>query len=192
MKKTQILQKTLANVPFDGWSDAMLKSACRQLGLDENYYLLEFPSGAGDTLDEYLKSVDAKMKEAAEAFAGFQSLKIREKIHFLVKTRLEIMGESMPLARKTLGYLANPMHAGLSLKILWRTVDEMWYLAGDKSADFNYYTKRTLLAGVYTSTLLYWQNDKSEDFAATWEFLARRIENVMVINKVKAKFAASR
>lgn len=36
-------------------------------------------------------------------------------------------------------------------------VDDIWYWAGDRSTDFNWYTKRALLAGIYTSTgLLIW------------------------------------
>ena len=50
----------------------------------------------------------------------------------------------------------------------------------------NWYTKRATLAGVYSSTVLYWLGDDSEGHEATWAFLDRRIENVMQIEKMKA------
>ena len=75
-----------------------------------------------------------------------------------------------------------PLNAALGLKLLYRTVDAMWYAAGDTSTDFNFYTKRATLAGVYSSTLLYWLNDRSPGSEATWSFLDRRIDDVMKID----------
>ena len=63
----------------------------------------------------------------------------------------------------------------------------MWRAAGDTAADFNFYTKRLLLSGVYTATLMFWINDESDDCEATWAFLDRRIGNVMEIEKAKAR-----
>src|SRR5712671_1257964 len=77
-----------------------------------------------------------------------------------------------------------------SLKIrdrITKAVDAMWYAAGDTSTDFNFYTKRATLAGVYSSTLLYWLADRSPGSEATWGFLDRRIDDVMKIEKLKAQ-----
>ena len=84
-----------------------------------------------------------------------------------------------------------PWNAGLNIKILSQTVDKIWHLAGDNSHDYNWYTKRTLLAGVYSSTLLVWLNDNSENLETTRDFLARRIENVLTIGKSINKFKES-
>ena len=51
----------------------------------------------------------------------------------------------------------------------------------------NWYTKRAILAGVYASVLLFWLGDDSYEFADTWEFLDRRINNVMQIETFKVK-----
>jgi ubiquinone biosynthesis protein COQ9 len=71
------------------------------------------------------------------------------------------------------------------LTSLYRTVDAIWQVAGDTATDWNFYTKRLLLAGVYGSTLLFWLDDKSEGFAATWAFLERRLADVMRIQKAR-------
>jgi ubiquinone biosynthesis protein COQ9 len=63
----------------------------------------------------------------------------------------------------------------------------MWRAIGDTSTDFNFYTKRGILAAVYSSTLLRWFSDSSIDGAPTEQFLADRIENVMQFEKIKAK-----
>ncbi len=70
----------------------------------------------------------------------------------------------------------------LGLKLLYRTVDAIWYAAGDTSTDFNFYTKRATLAGVYSSTR-HWLNDRSEGSEATWGFLDRRIDNVDALRR---------
>ena len=82
-----------------------------------------------------------------------------------------------------------PPYAGDSLKGWYNTVDAIWRAAGDTSTDYNFYTKRGLLAGVYATTLLYWLNDRSEGTAETWKFLDRRIQNVMEIPKLQKRIA---
>ena len=64
----------------------------------------------------------------------------------------------------------------------------MWRAAGDTSVDYNYYTKRSILAGIYAASLLVFVNDKSDNHAETSAFLARRIEGIMRFEKAKARF----
>ena len=60
----------------------------------------------------------------------------------------------------------------------------MWRWAGDTATDYNYYSKRLILAAdCFNAALLV--DDDSEDFVKTG-FLERRIENVMQFEKVKA------
>jgi ubiquinone biosynthesis protein COQ9 len=59
----------------------------------------------------------------------------------------------------------------------------MWRAAGDASTDFNFYTKRMLLAGVLKATILFWLDDATPGCAASWEFLDRRIGEVLKIGK---------
>ena len=87
------------------------------------------------------------------------------------------------MVRKTFFYLSLPQNCFLGISSIFKTVDNIWYLTGDKTSDFNYYTKRWLLAGIYNSTNLYWLADHSEDFKDTWSFLDRRISDVLKILK---------
>ena len=97
---------------------------------------------------------------------------------FLKKVGVTSQREIEQAVRRALSYLALPRNAALGAKCLYRTVDAIWYAAGDTSTDYNFYTKRLLLAGVYASTLLFWLNDTSEGRAETWAFLDRRIAEV--------------
>ena len=89
--------------------------------------------------------------------------------------------------RRALNLLAQPQHAALSAKLLWQAADAMWRAAGDTATDYNHYTKRLILSGIYSATLLHWTQDDSEDFAATRRFIDRRIDGVMRFEKAKAK-----
>jgi ubiquinone biosynthesis protein COQ9 len=114
-------------------------------------------------------------------------LKIRERVALAVRTRLLQHAAHREALRALAAFLALPAHAGLATRCLWRTVDAMWRAIGDTATDFNYYTKRALLAGVYGSTLLVWLDDSSEGFADSFAFLDRRIADVMTIERGKAR-----
>src|SRR3546814_12063346 len=88
--------------------------------------------------------------------------------------------------RRALAFLALPGNAGLAVRSLYRTVDAIWWACGDRSTDFNFYTKRGLLAAVYSSTLLYWLDDGSDGHADSWAFLDRRIADVMRLAEATA------
>ena len=112
-------------------------------------------------------------------------MKIRERIAAAVKARLAALAPHKEAARRAAALLSLPMNASLGAKLMYRTVDAMWRAAGDTSTDFNFYTKRGILAGVYGATAVRWFT--TEDEAAVDAFLAARIENVMQIEKFKAK-----
>src|SRR5262249_15967061 len=95
--------------------------------------------------------------------------------------------EHKEAVRKSLMYLASPVRSKLALKSLFNTVDMIWYAAGDQATDFNYYTKRFLLAGVYSATLLYWLDYHSPDSEEMRAYLNRRLDEVMMIPKFKQR-----
>ena len=174
-------------MPFDGWSDRALTLAAQDLELDPGLARLAFPGGASDMIDLLAQQQDQKMVDSCSE-ETLQSLKIREKITLLVRSRIEAEQEIRETTRRAVTYLALPLNSTAGLKILYRTVDLMWKTIHDPSTDFNFYTKRMTLSAVYTSTLLYWLNDESENYTETWGFLDRRITNVMQFERTKAQF----
>ena len=86
-------------------------------------------------------------------------------------------------------FLALPANAGIAARGAARTVDRMWHAAGDRSADFSWYTKRAILGGVYGATLLYWMHGDSGE-AAVAAFLDRRLSGVARLGKLAARLRA--
>jgi ubiquinone biosynthesis protein COQ9 len=87
---------------------------------------------------------------------------------------------------------ALPIHAADGARMLWETADAIWTALGDASDDLNWYSKRAILSGVYSSTVLYWLGDQSAGHAATWAFLDRRIEDVMRFETLKRRVRENR
>ncbi len=175
-----LLEATLRHVPFDGWSERALRAGASDAGLDPATARRAFRRGIAGVLAFWSAESDRRMIEALES-RDLAALRVRERIAAAVRVRLEVSREHREAIRLALGRAVMPQHAPEAAAALWRTVDAMWRAAGDTATDFNYYTKRGLLAGVYGATLLYWLDDRSEDFAATWAFLDRRIADVMKV-----------
>ncbi|HEY2613557.1 MAG TPA: COQ9 family protein [Reyranella sp.] len=175
-----------AEAVFDGWTRGALSAAARQLTLPAGEADRLFPGGPVQVLTHISERADLRTVEDMEK-EGVAGLKMRERIKGAVRIRLERHAGEREAVRRALALLSLPFNAGLALKLLYKTVDAMWYAAGDTSTDFNFYTKRATLAGVYSSTLLYWLNDRSLGSEATWGFLDRRIDDVMKIEKLKAQ-----
>ena len=184
--RDRLADAVASEASFDGWTRSSLASAARGLDLPAGEGERLFPGGPLDILTYLSKRSDLRMVEDMEK-EGVVALKIRDRIKAAVRIRLERHAGQRESARRALSLLSLPFNAPLALKLLYGTVDAMWYAAGDTSTDFNFYTKRATLAGVYSSTLLYWLNDRSPGAEATWAFLDRRIDDVMRIEKLKGQ-----
>ncbi|MFK7887125.1 MAG: COQ9 family protein [Gammaproteobacteria bacterium] len=172
---------------FDGWSDEAIIQAAEMFGADPDVARLAYSGGAMDMIGAWIEAVDAKMAEELTV-EKLAAMPIRERIRVLVQFRLDaIDGQEEALKRAT-AVMAMPHNAAASMKRAWTTADLMWRLAGDTATDYNHYTKRTILAGLYAATLASFADDITEDKEQTKAFLARRIEGVMKFEKVKAKW----
>lgn len=173
------------NAVFDGWTPAAVDSAAKQAGIDASQARVAVPKDQAGKIDLYIQGVDRAL-ETHFAPERLDGLKIREKIRAIVWKRLEIMADAREAIRRGLSILAMPQNLPTALKTGWRTADVMWRIAGDSSTDYNHYTKRMMLGGVYASTLLVWLDDRTEGWTETAAFLDRRIDDVMKIEKLKA------
>lgn len=180
-----------ASAIFDGWNETALVAAAEMAGVDPDVAKLAFPADApGDRamamIAAWIASVDQAM-EAEWPQERLATLKIRERIRTLVAFRLEAVAHIDEAVRRALAIMAQPQNAARALKLGWHSADVMWRLAGDTATDYNHYTKRAILAGIYSATLAVFVNDDSEGKADTYAFLDRRIDGVMRFEKIKAR-----
>jgi ubiquinone biosynthesis protein COQ9 len=187
VNQEEILKNMLKHVPFDGWTMPALKKAVVDAGFAEEDAFRVFEGNPRHALDFFFKWVNQETEEAIKGLE-LSALKIRERITQAILLRLQIMLPYKEAVAQTLRYLAFPPRIPLGMKYLYQAVDTIWYAIGDTSVDFNYYTKRATLAAVYSSTLIKWLNDHSADQLETQKFLEGRIDNVMLIPKIKGRF----
>ena len=184
--RARLLAAALPDVAFDGWSERTLASAIATSGVDAGLARLAFPRGALDLALYFHDDADRRMVEAL-ATAPLEQMRMRERVTFAVRKRLELVADDREAVRRGVALFALPIHAAEGARAVWRTADMIWTTLGDASQDANWYSKRAILAGVVSSTLLYWLGDTSEGFQKTWDFLDRRIAGVMRFEKVKAQ-----
>jgi ubiquinone biosynthesis protein COQ9 len=186
-QRDRLLEAALAHVPFDGWSRRSLVAAAADVDIDQGLARRLFPRGGDDLLAHLERWADRRMLAQIDT-EELQTLRVRERIARLVRARLEVLTPHREALRRATAARLLPGNALTATASLWRTVDLMWAVAGDRANDFSYYTKRSLLAAVWSSTFLFWLDDRSEGLTATSAFLDRRIENVMQIGRLRARF----
>jgi ubiquinone biosynthesis protein COQ9 len=183
--------RVAAAAVFDGWSRSAIDAAAAETGTNPALARYAFESGGfgGGQLAmvaAWIEAITARMAEAlpAEQLAGYP---VRERIRKLVLFRLDAMAGQEEALRRALSIMAMPQNVARAMRLGWASADAMWRLAGDASTDYNFYTKRTILAGVYASVLAVFADDRSEGKAETLGFLDRRIDGIIRFEKTKAK-----
>ncbi|WP_265042117.1 COQ9 family protein [Wolbachia endosymbiont (group B) of Melanostoma mellinum] len=187
MEQKLIVDELIKVIPFEGISDATLLKVCTNLNLANSF--CKFQNGIYSALEYIAEDLNSSM-ETELWNSNLEDMKVRERIKLAVQIRLSNYAKLQnyrEFLKNVLSFSILPKNAYFSSKLLYRTVSTIWYGIHDQSTDFNYYTKRAILAGVYLSTILFFINDYSEDFADTLSFLDKRINNVMTFQKFKTR-----
>jgi ubiquinone biosynthesis protein COQ9 len=183
--RARLVQAALPHVPFDGWSEATFRAACADAGIDPALARAHCPRGAVDLAAAAHRAGDADMVARLRS-GDLSGLRFREKVATAVRWRIEAAGDREAVRRAT-ALFALPHLAADGARLIWGTADAIWTALGDTAHDGNWYTKRATLSGVYAATVLYWLGDDSPGAQRTWDFLDRRIADVMRIEEAKAK-----
>jgi ubiquinone biosynthesis protein COQ9 len=181
--EAQLLAEALKLAPAMGWTWNMAYAAGAAAGFSKGETELLAPAGPRDLVVLFSRACDRAALQALEGVDP-RGLKIRERIRRGALARLEAAMVNEAAARRWAGYLALPTNAALGLRLAWESADVLWRWAGDTATDANHYTKRALLAGILTATLLV---RLAEGEAAAETQLDRRIENVMSFERLKAR-----
>jgi ubiquinone biosynthesis protein COQ9 len=186
-----ILDAALMHVPFDGWSELTFRGAAGDVGVPLEEAKALFPRGAVDLAMAFHRRGDRQMAEALQA-EDLGAMRFRDRVAHAVRLRLDLVEPHKEAVRRGATLFALPVHAADGARALWETADTIWTALGDTSDDLNWYSKRAILSGVYSSTVLYWLGDQSAGHAATWAFLDRRIEDVMRFETLKKALRGNR
>lgn len=202
------IEAMLAHVPFDGWSRRALAMGLAERGAPADEAELLFPGGAVEMVEASCDLADRRMTEAAAAL-DLAGKGLTARVRAMIALRLAQARPHKEAVRRAVAVLALPMHARQAAGCAARTVDAIWHAAGDRSADFSWYTKRAILAAVYGATLLFWLRDAAgdrggdqgwdkpgaadagESDAATLAFLDRRLAGIGRLGKLRGRAGAA-
>lgn len=196
--KEKILAEFLKIAAFDGWTKTAVLQAVSNCGIEEKFAALIFENFQLDLAKFYVESQNKKAAEKISAIENFHQKKIRDKIRLSLYARFEIEEESKIALQRLINFYldpknftdfqigAKPMIQGL--KACYKIADSIWKNINDQSTDFNFYTKRLILAKIILRSLLVFVKDDSENFSKTKNFIDSQIEKVMKFEKRKAEF----
>jgi len=174
----------LVHVAFDGWSKRALRAGVLDAGMPADEAEMLFPLGTVDMIDTFCDLADRRMEEAAGSLA---ETRLSARVRAVIALRLEQNRPHKEAVRRAVAVLALPQNVDTAARCTARTVDAIWHAAGDRSADFSWYTKRAILGAIYSATLLYWLRDTSDDDAPTLAFLDRRLAGQARIGRLRGR-----
>jgi ubiquinone biosynthesis protein COQ9 len=194
--KIDLIRAMLTHVPFDGWTWEAMEQGAIDISFEKKktsssrieIFKNLFKNGSIDFIDVFSEMIDLEVKQNYNLIDP-KPERVPEKIKKMIMIRLNLCQKYKEAVRSSIALTAIPTNAKTSVNILYRTCNSMWRLAGDKSTDFSFYTRRISLAAVYTSTLLFWLNDKSNYNVETEFFLDRRLKDVSKISSFKKPFS---
>lgn len=181
-ERDAVIRATLPHVPFDGWTMRAVRAGLAEIGEAAEMGPNLFPDGALGLIEAWSDLADREM-EAAAGDIGETGLAAR--LRAVVALRLQMLRPHREAVRRAVAVLGRAGAARTATRIMARTVDSIWHAAGDKAADFSWYTKRASLAAIYGATVLYWIADQSEDETATLAFLDRRLGQVAAFGRLR-------
>ena len=176
----------LPHVPFDGWTLRALRRGLADIDVPAGEAELLFPGGTTDMIEAFCDWADRRM-EAEAATLDLTASRLHERVRAVIALRLAQNSPYKEAVRRAIALLALPSHTRLAATCTARTIDAIWYAAGDRSADFSWYTKRAILGAVYSVTLLYWLRDNGDDDTTTLAFLDRRLAGVGRIGALRRR-----
>ncbi|KAJ8398677.1 hypothetical protein AAFF_G00422050 [Aldrovandia affinis] len=194
--QARILTAALDFVPQHGWSVEAISAGAETLGLSSASTGM-FTNGAGDLVLHFITQCNTQLTESlAEEHNQVQlgQAEPKEMAQFLrdaVETRLRMLIPYIETWPQAMSILLLPHNIPDSLKHLSTLIDDIWYYAGDRSTDLNWYTRRAALTGIVNTTELVMLQDSSHDFQDTWAFLDNRIQDIMNMASTAKKVQSS-
>ena len=189
INRNKILLRLLKNITeYEDFDDALLSTLSQlKINQDKFYDIKQdlLPKGLSSLMKE-LNLIINQTIDKEQKPSRFKNYKINEKIKYFVIRRLMVF-QNLVDKRKFFKKILKPNLIVSSNKTLFKIADEIWFLAGDKSTDYNYYTKRIILMNVYAITFSFFVFDNSKDLERTKKFLDKEISAVLKFGNLKNK-----
>lgn len=182
--KLMLLEECAKSLESQQWSKEMIAGAESNCALSDGYHHVLFPGGMQEMLVEFENWQDQLMLEMIEKSGKPQ--KIREQIANALEIRLMKLLPKNALINHRAAF-ALPQNLLIANQSAMKSCDLIWKNAGDRSSDFNYYTKRGLLFPVYLGARAFYFADNSEDHQDSRQFIKNALDNIVNIASLKSR-----
>lgn len=181
----QLINHMLNHVGSLGWGEAALWRGAQDMGLDPDKAWLMVGPSVAHMIELFCQLIIYDIQNTLQSPSNLKSMPIKERMETLIMFHFQQGAFHKQALLKTVGILVNPLYAPLAFSFIYKILDAIWRQAGDSATDFSYYTKRFILGQIYLVTLLYWLNDRSENFQKTRSFLEKQLDLVLKIPSLK-------
>jgi ubiquinone biosynthesis protein COQ9 len=190
-EQVRVLSASLRHVFGLGWTEAAMIAGAREVGVSPSI-VGSFPRKEASLVEFFMDECLQKLIDIVESGDDLKNLVPSDRVIKIVKARLELQAPYIQKWPQALSIQAQPVNVPTSFKQRAVLVDEIWHAAGDDASDVDWYVKRTILAGIYSTTEIYMLTDNSPEFRDTWAFLEGRVKDAFDLKKAfqEAKYLA--
>ena len=184
-KRIKIINFSKDIIIKNGWNKNLFKKISQEKKLNLSEIHVLFPNGYKDMLLFTLHNLNYNF-EKKFSYSKIKNLPLHKKIKKIIIDKINFINLEKEFYKKIFYHLLLPNNYRMLTSQIYRSADLMWYIAKDKSTDFNYYSKRMILSCIYSSTLFYFFNNNNLE--GTEKYLDKMLINVSQIPKLKKNF----
>ena len=181
-KRLKIINFSKDLIIKNGWNKNLFNIISVEKKINSSELYILFPNGYKDMLLISLKNLNSEFEKNFNT-SKFIKLPLHKRIKKIVMAKISFINLEKEFYKKIFYYLLLPNNHSLLSTQIYKSADSIWYIAMDQSTDFNYYTKRIILSGIYSSTLFHFFNNSNLD--ATEEKLDSLLAKVSRIPNIK-------
>ena len=183
-KRLEVLNFAKASVTEKGLNQNSLENISKKYDLDINEIDLLFPEGNIDLIKFALERLNNELEEYCRKIDLIR-LPIHKRIRQILLSKISLMNKNKFFYRSIFLNLLIPQKNFSLSGQLYKSVDQIWFIAGDSSTDFNFYTKRLILSAIYSRIMLYFFNNNNQQDLEN--ILDESLKKVSKIPEIKSK-----
>ncbi|KAE9601580.1 hypothetical protein Lal_00040621 [Lupinus albus] len=181
-EQSRVLQASLPYVIKLGWTEAALIAGARDVGLSPSI-IGSLSRKEAALVEFFMDDCLRRLIDRIDSDENLKNLTPSDCISKLIRIRLDMQSPYISKWPQALSIQAQPINVPTSFKQRAMLVDEIWHAADDNTSNIDWYAKRTVLGGIYSTTEIYMLSDSSPDFRDTWAFLDARVKDAFDLKK---------
>ncbi|KAK1377853.1 Ubiquinone biosynthesis protein [Heracleum sosnowskyi] len=181
-EQDRVLDASLLHVPKLGWTEVAMVAGARDVDVSPSI-VGGFPRKEAELVEHFMDECLHKLMDIIDSEEDLKNLIPNDRIAKLVRIRLELQVPYISKWPQALSIQAQPANVPNSFKQRAMLVDEIWHACDDEANDIDWYVKRTILGGIYSTSEIYMLTDSSPDFRDTWAFLNGRVRDAFDFKK---------